>query len=235
MNDFDLSREWYDWVGQDSFQGRPHHDPINHIAELEDLVLRRSLTSWEDIERAFLYKFLDEAEATREKEKNDKWDRLVKIWHIKKEDLIPRQLVDYIMAEGDEHHGSREPSKVYKVSTRDSTSTSIDDSTHKSTDVSSCSPSPDVEKLITMKDFLELEEFLGLEDGEKLEDLDLSREVTMEDFLEIKIRRRSLMTISILREEIWRLRQRLASIDANMMKSIDIPYIINRHLPYDID
>ena len=40
MNDFDLSREWYDWVGQDSFQGRPHHDPINHIAELEDLVLR---------------------------------------------------------------------------------------------------------------------------------------------------------------------------------------------------
>ncbi|KAF2607664.1 hypothetical protein F2Q68_00045065 [Brassica cretica] len=85
-----------------------------------------------------------------------------------------------------------------------------------------------------MKDFLELEEFFGLEDGEKLEDLDLSREVTMEDFLEIKIRRRSLMTISILREEIWRLRQRLASIDANMMKSIDIPYI-NRHLPYDID
>ena len=40
MNDFDLSRELYDWVGQDSFQGRPHHDPINHIAELEDLVLR---------------------------------------------------------------------------------------------------------------------------------------------------------------------------------------------------
>ncbi|KAH0874087.1 hypothetical protein HID58_071449, partial [Brassica napus] len=38
----------------------------------------------------------------------------------------------------------------------------IADSTHKSTDVSSCSPSPDVEKLITMKDFLELEEFLGV-------------------------------------------------------------------------
>ncbi|KAF2592536.1 hypothetical protein F2Q70_00044171 [Brassica cretica] len=30
-----------------------------------------SLTSWDDIENAFLYKFLDDAEATREKEKND--------------------------------------------------------------------------------------------------------------------------------------------------------------------
>ena len=36
-----------------------------------------SLTSWEDIERAFLYKFLDDAEATQEKENNDKWDRFI--------------------------------------------------------------------------------------------------------------------------------------------------------------
>ncbi|KAF3532905.1 hypothetical protein DY000_02040726 [Brassica cretica] len=34
MNDFDLSREWYDWVGQDPFQGLPHQDPRNHIEEL---------------------------------------------------------------------------------------------------------------------------------------------------------------------------------------------------------
>ena len=33
---------------------------------------------------------------------------------------------------------------------------------------------------------MELEEFLELEDGEKLEDLDSSREVTMEDFLELE-------------------------------------------------
>ena len=105
MNDFDLSREWYDWVGQDPFQGLPHQDPRKHIEELEDHVSRseqndvseyhmlckifpysisgdsfrwfsqlqpRSLTSWDDIERAFLYKFLDDAEATREKEKNEK-------------------------------------------------------------------------------------------------------------------------------------------------------------------
>ncbi|KAF3513320.1 hypothetical protein F2Q69_00007067 [Brassica cretica] len=62
----------------------------------------------------------------------------------------------------------------------------ITDSTHKSTDVLNCSPSPDVEKEITMEDFLELEEFLELEDGEKLGDLDSSRAVTMEDFLELE-------------------------------------------------
>ncbi|KAF3485639.1 hypothetical protein F2Q69_00053755 [Brassica cretica] len=27
MNDFNLSREWYDRVGQDPFQGLPHQDP----------------------------------------------------------------------------------------------------------------------------------------------------------------------------------------------------------------
>ncbi|KAF3556224.1 hypothetical protein F2Q69_00014062 [Brassica cretica] len=40
MNDFDLSREWYDSVGQDPFQGLPHQDPRKHIEELEDLVSR---------------------------------------------------------------------------------------------------------------------------------------------------------------------------------------------------
>ncbi|KAF2535868.1 hypothetical protein F2Q68_00019643 [Brassica cretica] len=40
MNDFDLSREWYDWVGQDPFHGLPHQDPRVHIEELDDLVSR---------------------------------------------------------------------------------------------------------------------------------------------------------------------------------------------------
>ncbi|KAF2546482.1 hypothetical protein F2Q70_00020529 [Brassica cretica] len=31
MNDFDLSRELYDWVGQDLFQGLLREDPRNHI------------------------------------------------------------------------------------------------------------------------------------------------------------------------------------------------------------
>ncbi|KAF2552587.1 hypothetical protein F2Q68_00035331 [Brassica cretica] len=40
MNDFDLSGEWYDWVGQDPFQGLSHQDPRNHIEELKDFVSR---------------------------------------------------------------------------------------------------------------------------------------------------------------------------------------------------
>ena len=31
MNDFYLSREWYDWVDQDPFQSLLREDPINHI------------------------------------------------------------------------------------------------------------------------------------------------------------------------------------------------------------
>ena len=141
MNDFDLSREWYDWVGQNPFQGLPHQDPRNHIEEFEDLVSRSEqnevseyhmlckifpysisgdafrwfsqlqpgyLTSQVDIERAFLYKFLDDAEATREKGKNDKWDRLVESLQIRREDQILRQLLDYIMVEGNKQHGSEE-------------------------------------------------------------------------------------------------------------------------------
>ncbi|KAF2531882.1 hypothetical protein F2Q70_00031793 [Brassica cretica] len=260
------------------------------VEEMQDLLsidetalvsIDGSLTSWEEIERAFLYKFLDDAEATREKEKNDKWDRLIESRQIKRDDLIPRQLVDYIIAEDDEHHGSEEQSRVDKAgkgsstststnettststdgttstSTDDTTSTSTDgttststdsmtststdgttststdgttsmstngttsepiahtipasidrdscfrstplefhersscpqniaDSTHKSTDLSSCDPTSDGDREITMEVFLELEEFLELKDGEKLEDLDSSREVTMEDFLELE-------------------------------------------------
>ncbi|KAF3582583.1 hypothetical protein DY000_02032360 [Brassica cretica] len=43
-----------------------------------------------------------------------------------------------------------------EINGRSSCPLDIADSTHKSTDVSGCSPSPDVEKEITMEDFLEL-------------------------------------------------------------------------------
>ncbi|KAF3485186.1 hypothetical protein F2Q69_00053756 [Brassica cretica] len=137
-------------VLDDHQQGLPHQDPRNQIEELEDLVSRRSLTSWEDIERAFLHKFLDDSKATREKEKNYKWDRLVESWQIKMEDQIPRQLLDYIMIEGDEQHVSGELSRVEEadisdtisasiaittiMSTNGTTSTSTDDTTSTSTD-----------------------------------------------------------------------------------------------------
>ncbi|KAF3591908.1 hypothetical protein DY000_02021953 [Brassica cretica] len=116
----------------------------------------RCATQWHI---TFLYQFLDNAEATLEKEKNDKWERLVESWHIKRKDQIPRQLLEYIM---------------------------VEDSTLESTNIPSCDPTSDGDREITIEDFLELEEFLELEDGEKLEDLDSSREVTMEDFLELE-------------------------------------------------
>ncbi|KAF3529364.1 hypothetical protein DY000_02040691 [Brassica cretica] len=109
MNDFDLSREC--WFSQ---------------------LQPRSLTSWEDIERVFPYKFLDEAKATREKEKNDKWDMLVEDLHIKREDKIPRQLLDYIMVEGDKQHGSGELSRAEEAETNDPTSASTTTTTSTS-------------------------------------------------------------------------------------------------------
>uniref|UniRef100_A0A0D3D7V5 Uncharacterized protein n=1 Tax=Brassica oleracea var. oleracea TaxID=109376 RepID=A0A0D3D7V5_BRAOL len=196
MNDFDLSREWYDWVGQDPFQGLPHQDPRNHVEELEDLV-------WDDIERAFLYKFLDDAEATREKKKNDKWERFLA--SLDEEYMIPIQLLDDIMAKRDEQHVSGELSRVEEAGTEDTTSTSTDGRTSTSTDGrtstltdgmtstsidsttstsinSTTSTSTngttstsidDVEKKVTMEDFLELEECL--------EDMDQNLEKKLDD------------------------------------------------------
>ncbi|KAF3602336.1 hypothetical protein F2Q69_00036206 [Brassica cretica] len=147
MNDFDLSREWYGWVGQDPLPGssslisqKPHRralgssvkDSVNYsqFSQLQP----GSLTSWEDIERAFLYKFLDDAEATREKEKNDKWDRLVESWQIKREDQISIQLLSYIMVKGDKQYVSGELSRVEEADFSDTTSASINISTATSID-----------------------------------------------------------------------------------------------------
>ncbi|KAF2558219.1 hypothetical protein F2Q68_00017521 [Brassica cretica] len=172
----------------------------------------RSLTCWEEINTAFLNKYLYEATTTREKEKNDKWDRLLAL--LEEEYMIPIQLLDDIMAKRDEQHVSGELSRVGEAGTKDTTSTliditnstsidittstsidittstsidittstsidittstsidnmtsmstddktstSINRSTQKSTNVSSCVLVPDVDREITMEDFLELEE-----------------------------------------------------------------------------
>lgn len=98
-----------------------------------------SLTSWDDIERAFLYKFLDDAEATREKEKIYKCDRFLA--SLEEEYMIPIQLLDDIMAKRDEQHVSEELSRVEEAGTEDSTSTSTDGRTSTSTDgMTSTSP-----------------------------------------------------------------------------------------------
>ncbi|KAF3591655.1 hypothetical protein DY000_02021868 [Brassica cretica] len=280
MIDFEMSRKWYDGVGQDPFQGFTNQDPRNHIEELEDLVSRSeqnqvfeyhmlckifpysisgdafrwfsqiqpgSLTSWEDIERAFLYKFLDDAEATREKEKNDKWYMLIESWQIKREDLLPRHLVDYIIAEDDEQHGSGELSRVEEADisdTRSSCPQDISDSTLKSIDISSCDPTLYGDKEITIEDFLELEEFLESEDGEKLGDLDSSMEVTMEDFLELEewLEDMDLNSKKKLDDDQHTSRGDLetspkASVDRHQPDEIDrqAPHIINQRPPYIID
>ncbi|KAF2592145.1 hypothetical protein F2Q70_00043373 [Brassica cretica] len=89
----------------------------------------RSLTCWEDIKTAFLDKFLYEATATREKEKNDKWDRT-----------------------------STSTDGTTSTSTDITTSTSIDITTSTSIDVTTSSSIDDVDREVTMEDSLVLEE-----------------------------------------------------------------------------
>ena len=62
-----------------------------------------SLTSWDDIERAFLYKLFDDAETTRENVNKDNWDKFLAT--LDEEYMIPIQLLDDIMAKRDEQHG----------------------------------------------------------------------------------------------------------------------------------
>ncbi|KAF3564512.1 hypothetical protein DY000_02017216 [Brassica cretica] len=101
----------------------------------------------------------------------------------------------------------------------------------------------DVEKKITMEDFLDLEEFLELEDGEKLEDLDSSREVTMEDFLELEewLEDMDQNSKKKLDDDQHTLRGDLetskTSIDRHPPHIIDQrpPHIIDQRPPYIID
>ncbi|KAF3493822.1 hypothetical protein DY000_02053523 [Brassica cretica] len=113
INNFDLSREW---------------DAFRWFSQLQP----GSLTSWDDIERAFLYKFLDDAEATGEKEKNDKWDRFLAL--LDEKYMISIQRLDDIMVKRDEQHVSGELSRVEEAGTEDSTSTSTNGRTSTSTD-----------------------------------------------------------------------------------------------------
>ncbi|KAF3581724.1 hypothetical protein DY000_02034421 [Brassica cretica] len=145
--------------------------------------------------------------------------------------VIP-DLLDYIMAKRDEQHVSGELSRVEEAgtedatsrspdittstSTDDKTSTSIDMSTHKSTDVSSCVLVPDVDREITMEDFLELKDETTPENldhnlEKKLDEHQHTSEKDLETSLE-------------------------ASIDRHQPDEVDRqpPHIIDLH-PFDID
>ncbi|KAF2536237.1 hypothetical protein F2Q68_00021106 [Brassica cretica] len=203
-NDFDLSRERNDWLGQDPFHGLLCEDPRNHIEEFEDLASRSeqneisvdhilykifpyslsgdafrwfrqlqpgSLTCWEDITSAFFNKFIYEAATNLE--------------------IEMRSMLEY-MVEDDEQYGFEEPSRVEEADTRDLASQSIGittspsysaDSTQKSTDVSSCDLVPDVDREITMEDFLELK------DEAQSENLDRNLENDLETLPEASLDR----------------------------------------------
>ncbi|KAF2602651.1 hypothetical protein F2Q70_00026148 [Brassica cretica] len=152
---------------------------------------------------------------------------------IDEEYMISIQLLGDIMAKRDEQHGFGEPSKgeeaetsyptstsidsTTSTSTDDKTSTSIDGSTQKSTDVSSCDLVPDVDREITMEDFLELE------DETQPENLDHNLETKLDDYQHTS--KRDLET------------SLEASIDRHPPYIIDRhpPYIIDQHTPYIID
>ncbi|KAF3527004.1 hypothetical protein F2Q69_00047885 [Brassica cretica] len=95
-------------------------------------------------------------------------------------------------------------------------------STQESTDESSSYPTSDVDIDITMEDFLELEEFLDLEDGEQFNDLDSDREVTMEYFLEL---------------EEWLDSDQKLDNEQNLTRDLKtlLKASIDRHQPNDID
>ncbi|KAF2614702.1 hypothetical protein F2Q70_00011938 [Brassica cretica] len=124
----------------------------------------RSLTCWEDFKTAFLNKFLYEATATREKEKNDKWDRDEQ--HVSGE-------LSRVEESGTEDTTSTSTDITTSTSTDITTSTSIDIMTSTSIDVTTSSSIDDVDREVNMEDFLELEEWL--------EEMDQNSEKKLDD------------------------------------------------------
>ncbi|KAF2594064.1 hypothetical protein F2Q70_00043389 [Brassica cretica] len=185
--------------GQDPFQGLPHQDPRKHIEELEDLVSRseqNEVSEYHMLYKIFPYsisrdafswfsqlQLLDDFIAKRDEQHVSR--ELSRVEEAGTEDATST-FTDGRTSTSIDITTSRSIDITASTSIDITTSTYIDDSAQKNTDVSSCHPDLDVDREITMEDFLELEEFLELEDGEKLEDLDSSREVTMEDFLELE-------------------------------------------------
>ncbi|KAF2531281.1 hypothetical protein F2Q70_00029976 [Brassica cretica] len=127
LNDFNLSREWYDWVGQDPFKGLPHQDPRNHNEELKDLVSRseqNEVSEYHMLCKIFPYSISGDAFSWFSQlqpgsltswENNDKWDWFLA--SLDEEYMVPIQLLDDIMAKRDEQHVSGELSRVEEAGT----------------------------------------------------------------------------------------------------------------------
>ena len=164
-NDFDLNREWYDWVGQDPFQGLLCEDPRNHIVELEDLVSRsehNEISVDHILCKIFPYSLFEDAFRWFSQLQPGSltcWEDITSAFFNKfiyepAENLENemRYMLGY-MIEDDEQHGSGEPSRVEEADTRDPASQSIDimtsplidSSTSTSIDTISCCRSTPLE------------------------------------------------------------------------------------------
>ncbi|KAF2580806.1 hypothetical protein F2Q68_00004678 [Brassica cretica] len=126
-----------DTVRPDTVHPAKNDTTCGEIEKIEVLILKVDkngiLRDEERRTRNSAGEFLDDVEATREKEKNDKWDRFLA--SLDEEYMIPIQLLDDIMPKRDEQHGFGGPSKVEEFDTSDSTSASFDSSTSESIDI----------------------------------------------------------------------------------------------------
>ncbi|KAG5399969.1 hypothetical protein IGI04_014576 [Brassica rapa subsp. trilocularis] len=135
MNDFYLSREWYDWVSQDPFQGLLREDPKNHIEEREDLASRSEHNEiYVDHILCMIFPYSLFGDAFR-------WFKQLQpgsltCWEdITNLEIEMRTMLEY-MVEDDEQHGSGEPSTTEEADISHSTSASIDITTSPSINTS---------------------------------------------------------------------------------------------------
>uniref|UniRef100_A0A0D3E8S3 Retrotransposon gag domain-containing protein n=1 Tax=Brassica oleracea var. oleracea TaxID=109376 RepID=A0A0D3E8S3_BRAOL len=136
-----------------------------------------SLTWWEDITSAFFNKFIYEAAANlgiemrsmlRYMVEDDEQYGSGELIRVDKADIsdptsasidgMTSASTDGTTSASTDGKTSTSINSTTSTLTNATTSTSIDDSTQKSTDVSSCDLVPDVDREITMEDFLELED-----------------------------------------------------------------------------
>ncbi|KAF3512459.1 hypothetical protein F2Q69_00009165 [Brassica cretica] len=221
MNDFDLSREWYDWVGQDPFQGFLREDPRNHIEKLENLASRTNL----EIEMRSLLEYMVEndeqygsGEPSSVEEADTRYSASQSI------DITTLSSIDTI---------SCFRSTPLEIHDRSSCFRDSADLTQKSTDVSSCDLVPDVDREITMEDCLELEDEAQPENldqnlEKKLDDDQLTSERDLGTSLKAGIDRESPYIIDLHPPYI---------IDrhATYIINLHLSDCINRHSPNDID
>ncbi|KAF3512089.1 hypothetical protein F2Q69_00006059 [Brassica cretica] len=192
-NNFDLNREWYDWESVDPFRGLPHEDPRDLIKELEEFLA--SL----DEEYMIPIQLLDDIMAKRDEQHVSGEPSRVEEDGTKDTtsmsiDITTSTSIDITTSTSIDITTLTLIDSMTSMSTDDKTLTSINRSTQKSTDESSCVLVPDVDREITIEDFLELEDKTTPENldhnlEKKLDDHQHPSEKDLETSLEASIGR----------------------------------------------